>query len=431
MEKSAIELVNYAPQGIFLMLTLFVVALKRDVVKYSVLYTSVITSACYLYFYAKYSGFEGVYSRLNVTTNLVFYITFFISVIFSQVKKMRTSLLPFYALIGFAGFTIINTDNVFVAVISLEIAFISTVFLAFRNNRSFKDVYSYFVFGVFSTALLLNGIAILYIDAATSSISKMVSGEFHPALYLVILGIFFKIGLFPLHRKLFNIFESETYCTTAVHFIFWIPAVLYTILNNFIVPSVFKANFIYPLILLFVIVLNLIAYVARKEKKSIPFVLLAAFASILLLNGYAGAHNLFIKSYVNYAFVLFGALLVLSRDKEVDELEINNLDLLLYVLLVIGGLGMSFTWSFWVNLEIYTYLFSVGLPLILVVLFLNSLLGLYNATSNSRSIIKIDQNPKQYVTGLSVVLAGISLMIVFAALFSDRIDSVLEFIIAG
>jgi len=411
----------FASPGILLLFMIPTLASLKRSPKIIFLIAGVVFSAAGYCFLSYKADYTGDFSRINLFINLLFYISFLIVFIFSLVRGIENVLIPFYGFIGLAGLTLINNDNVFISVVAMEMVFISTIFIALKNGLEIKDIYSYFIFSAFATGLIIAGLAFIYIERDTLSFRAIVGAGHHPGLYIVFVGILLKTGLFPFHRKFFTIVEENGYCFLSLIFIFWIPALLYFLIKYFVITGILDPLIFSVLVLAFIIALNLMAFRFRKIKKSVPHVLMASFAAVMLLHGQDTAY-IFAKSYINYMLISSVLIFILSRDSDSDSISISRFDCALYIILITGGIGINFVWNFWVNLEINKFLFQYCTPLVLIFFLINKLLGLYNISVNSISIIEIVRERTPVLQPARLIMLLVCLIIVAGGVFPDRYD---------
>ncbi len=160
--------------------------------------------------------------------NLIFLISSFIAITLSREYISDMDLRPseFYALVLFStsGMMIIGSAKEFMSFfLGFEIMSISVYILSGFNRRSVASSEAgmkYLVLGGFSSAILLYGIALLY-GASGTIFFDLIALRFDISnpLYLVgsaliLAGIIFKIGAFPLHQWVPDIYEGAPMTVT-------------------------------------------------------------------------------------------------------------------------------------------------------------------------------------------------------------------------
>jgi NADH-quinone oxidoreductase subunit N len=160
--------------------------------------------------------------------NVIFLVSCFIAVILSREYISNMGLRPneFYSLILFStsGMMILSSAKEFMSFfLGFEIMSISVYILSGFNRRSVLSSEAgmkYLVLGGFSSAILLYGIALLYGASGTISLDLIaLRFDVSNPLYLVgsaliLAGIIFKIGAFPLHQWVPDIYEGAPMTVT-------------------------------------------------------------------------------------------------------------------------------------------------------------------------------------------------------------------------
>ena len=321
----------------------------------------------------------------------------------------------------------INTDNVFLLIVAFELVFLG-IMLAGRKTRGyFERTYSFMVFNAVSLALILIGAGALFVDRGSVSLRILFHAPFNPAMLLVLVAILLKVGLFPLHRKVFDVITGSGYHVICIYVIFWVPAVIFSVLKLCESMSLIKTGFLYGLMLLYVVTPNIVAFKLRKKKISVPLVLLSCFLSVLFLQGYPAGKEIFFSSYFDYILISFVVLLVLSKNKKGEILESGRIESVFYIFLLAAATGIGFSHGFWTFLSVCSYLFESALPLIIVGLVMNTFLGLYNLGVNSLHIIRM--GPERSDT--CILLCLVAIFIIAGALFPEEIGAVPNILLRG
>jgi NADH-quinone oxidoreductase subunit N len=137
----------------------------------------------------------------------------------------------YYALLlaATAGMVVmVATNDLMVLFVNIELVSIATYIMCGMNRRSLKSTESalkYFVTGAAAAAFMLFGIALLYgitgstdMAAIAAQIRTGCTGSALPllplALLLIAVGFFFKLGLFPFHAWLPDVYEGAPTPTT-------------------------------------------------------------------------------------------------------------------------------------------------------------------------------------------------------------------------
>ncbi|MGB7290698.1 MAG: NADH-quinone oxidoreductase subunit N [Thermodesulfobacteriota bacterium] len=160
--------------------------------------------------------------------NIIFLISCFIAITLSREYISNMGLRPneFYSLVLFStsGMMILSSAKEFMSLfLGFEIMSISVYILSGFNRRSVLSSEAgmkYLVLGGFSSAILLYGIALLYGASGTIFLDLIaLRFDIRNPLYLVgsaliLAGIIFKIGAFPLHQWVPDIYEGAPMTVT-------------------------------------------------------------------------------------------------------------------------------------------------------------------------------------------------------------------------
>lgn len=194
------------------------------------------TIDCIYYFnnYFIYNDFI-VLIKIIMIILLLFYFIYFYN--FNNLIK-----LPFFEyiiliLISFLGLQIIvSSNNLFVIFLFLELVNLCIYCLIALNKYSNKGIecsYKYFIQSAFSTIIGFFAISLLYMANGTLFINELgllihysnINLLSSLGILLLVLSIFFKLGMFPLHSWLPDVYQGS-YLVTAL-FIATIPKLAY------------------------------------------------------------------------------------------------------------------------------------------------------------------------------------------------------------
>ncbi|MBI4228529.1 MAG: NADH-quinone oxidoreductase subunit N [Deltaproteobacteria bacterium] len=280
--------------------------------------------------------------------NIIFLISSFIAITLSREYISNMGFRPneFYSLILFStsGMMILSSAKEFMSFfLSFEIMSVSVYILSGFNRRSVLSSEAgmkYLVLGGFSSAMLLYGIALLYGASGTIFIDLIaLRFDISNPLYLVgsgliLAGIIFKIGAFPLHQWVPDIYEGAPMTVTGFMSVA-VKAAAFAILLRIL----FEANYriedawihVLWIVSAFTITIgNLAAIAQRSIKRMLAYssIAHAGYALIGVVANLGGTgtglgsvlYYLFAYSFMNLG--AFGVLAYLSKDgKECETFE--------------------------------------------------------------------------------------------------------------
>lgn len=295
-------------------------------------------------------AFSGALSldSFSAYFNIIFLVGAFLAVILS--KDYLTNITKysneFYALILFStsGMMILASAQEFMTLfLGFEIMSISVYILSAFNRKSVRSTEAgikYLILGGFSSAILLYGIALLYGASGSVYLTEIVS-KFDPTnpLFLagsglVLVGLIFKLGAFPLHQWVPDVYEGAPMPVTAFMSV-GVKAAAFAILLRVIFEGFVEIQLsIMPvlwIIAVFTMIVGNIAAIAQKSVKRMLAYSSIAHAGYALVGVVAayGGNELAVSSVIYYLFAYmfmnlgaFGVLAYLSKDgKECETFE--------------------------------------------------------------------------------------------------------------
>ncbi|MFA9407364.1 MAG: NADH-quinone oxidoreductase subunit N [Candidatus Dadabacteria bacterium] len=296
------------------------------------------------------TAFSGALSldQFAAYFNVIFLIGAFLAVILSKdyLSNISKYSNEFYALILFStsGMMILSSAQEFMTLfLGFEIMSISVYILSAFNRKSVRSTEAgikYLILGGFSSAILLYGIALLYGASGSVYLSEIVS-KFDPSnpLFLagsalVLVGFIFKIGAFPFHQWVPDVYEGAPMPVTAFMSV-GVKAAAFAILLRVIFEGFSEIQLsIMPvlwIVAVFTMVVGNIAAIAQKSIKRMLAYSSIAHAGYALVGVVAayGGDELAVSSVIYYLFAYmfmnmgaFGVLAYLSRDgKECETFE--------------------------------------------------------------------------------------------------------------
>ncbi|MEE9239235.1 MAG: NADH-quinone oxidoreductase subunit N [Thermodesulfobacteriota bacterium] len=296
------------------------------------------------------TAFSGALSldQFAAYFNIIFLLGAFLSVIISRDYLSNTNKYSneFFALILFStsGMMILSSAKEFMSLfLGFEIMSISVYILSAFNRKSARSTEAgikYLILGGFSSAILLYGIALLYGASGSVYLDEIVS-KFDPTnpLFLagsalVLVGFIFKIGAFPLHQWVPDVYEGAPMPVTAFMSV-GVKAAAFAILLRVIFEGFSEIQIsIMPvlwIVAVFTMVVGNIAAIAQKSIKRMLAYSSIAHAGYALVGVVAayGGDKLAVSSVIYYLFAYmfmnlgaFGVLAYLSRDgKECETFD--------------------------------------------------------------------------------------------------------------
>lgn len=296
------------------------------------------------------SAFAGALSLDSFAAyfNLIFLIGAFLATVLSKdyVENMKLRSSEYYALILFStsGMMILSSASEFMSLfLGFEIMSVSVYVLSGFNRASIRSTESgikYLVLGGFSSAILLYGIALVYGASGTIFLDQIASRfDINNPLYiagtaLILAGFIFKIGAFPLHQWVPDIYEGAPVTVTGFMSV-GVKAAAFAILIRVLFEgfSELETNWSQVLwvVSLFTMTIgNLAAIVQTSIKRMLAYssIAHAGYALIGVVSAYGGK-ELGLSSVFYYLFAYtfmnlgaFGVLAYLAKDgKECENFD--------------------------------------------------------------------------------------------------------------
>jgi NADH-quinone oxidoreductase subunit N len=296
------------------------------------------------------SAFSGALAldQFAAYFNVIFLVGAFIAVIFSRdyLSEVSHYTNEFYALILFStsGMMILSAAQEFMSLfLGFEIMSISVYVLsAFKRKsaRSTEAGIKYLILGGFSSAILLYGIALLYGATGSVYLSEILKGFdisnplFIAGSALVLVGFIFKIGAFPLHQWVPDVYEGAPMTATAFMSV-GVKAAAFAILLRVVFEGFSQLQVsIMPVLWVVAVFTMIVGNVAAVAQSSIKRMLAyssiahAGYALVGVVAAYGG-QELAVGSVIYYLFAYafmnlgaFGVLAYLSRDgKDCETFE--------------------------------------------------------------------------------------------------------------
>ncbi|MGE5445552.1 MAG: NADH-quinone oxidoreductase subunit N [Ignavibacteriales bacterium] len=280
--------------------------------------------------------------------NVIFIIGAFLAIVLSRdyVSNMNLRANEYYALLLFStsGMMILSSAKEFMSLfLGFEIMSVSVYILSGFNRRSVRSSESgvkYLVLGGFSSAILLYGIALIYGASGTIFLDQIAAKfDVNNPLYLagtalILAGFIFKIGAFPLHQWVPDIYEGAPMTVTGFMSV-GVKAAAFSILLRVLFEGFSQIEADWTRVLWVVAAFtmtigNLAAIAQRSVKRMLAYssIAHAGYALVGVVAAY-GEKELGLSSVLYYLFSYtfmnlgaFGVLSYLSKNgKECETLD--------------------------------------------------------------------------------------------------------------
>jgi NADH-quinone oxidoreductase subunit N len=358
--------------------------------------------------YFIYSNFIQYVKAFIIVLSLFFIIYLYNFSIVVQIPIFEYIIL--IIIIIFSLFLMVSTNNLFYIFVFLEMVNLSLYVLIGLNkysNFGIEIAYKYFIQSSYVTLVGLFGVSIIYIKTGTLFLSELnfiiysfpVDNIIIFSFLLIFITFFFKLGLFPLHNWVADLYQNAHLAT--VTFIGIVPKIAYIYIFFKIYSVVSQIYFIF----FFVILISFLSilYGSILSLYEISIKRLLGYGSIVHMGFIIIAISLFelvsissaflyIFSYTLLMFVCFIFLLLFIERKDdsneiifVDNItfigKFLNKNLLLTIIFsftILSLAGLPFFMGFFSKLYILLALISMGyLFLVIILLFINILVTIY------------------------------------------------------
>jgi len=366
---------------IFLVLIFLLVLLKN------LIFNSISINEFTYYFnnYFIYNNFI-VNIKIIMIIILIFYLIFFYS--YNIIITVPIFEFVLLILISFLGLQIIIiSNNLFIIFLFLELVNLCIYCLIGLNkysNLGIEIAYKYFIQSAYSTIIGFFALSLIYISLGTLFINEIglllmnnIDLFSYIGIYLLILSIFFKLGLFPLHSWIADLYQGSFIIVTL--YVATIPKIAYIFL---FLKLLLEFNFIinnFSLLIAFITILygsiialyqtNLRRLIAYGSMVHTGFIIYSM--SLYSLDGISSAF-FYLLFYILLVYFLFGFILFLyeiNEDKNTFLIEnisqigiilkVNKLITILFsfVLFSFAGLplfiGFVSKWNIFLSLILY------------------------------------------------------------------------------
>lgn len=247
----------------------------------------------------------------------------------SYIKRQEINFSEFYSILMFAGvgmLSMIYANDLLIVFLGLEMMSICFYVMAGflrKRPKSNESAMKYFLLGAFMTGFLLYGISLIYGTSGSTNLSKIFinvqlfeSPVFIVGLGLFLIGFFFKVGVFPFHMWIPDVYEgapttvSGMMSTAGKIAAFGVisPMILYQ-------PSFTKFQFIFSILALMTMLFgNVIAIAQTNIKRLLAYSSIASAGYLMV--GIASVTDFATKGIVlyllAYVFMQLGAFIIVS-----------------------------------------------------------------------------------------------------------------------
>lgn len=259
----------------------------------------------------------------------------------SQSHQTDRSALVLFCIAG--GIMMVSFQNLTMLFLGIEILSVSLYVLAGSSKDSFfsnEAAFKYFIMGSFATGFLLMGIALVYGSTGSFDISKIgmylqsdqetLPDFFYVGLFLILIGIAFKISVVPFHFWVPDVYSgAPTVITAFMSTVVKVAAVgaFYKIFAQCFIsvqPAVIPV--LQTFIVLTLIVANVTAVYQKNMKRMLAYSSVAHVGYILLgfVSGTPGVEGIlfyYLASYAITSLAAFGCLGIIENVQGSTSLE--------------------------------------------------------------------------------------------------------------
>ena len=241
----------------------------------------------------------------------------------------------FYSLLLFAVLgmmLMVHANDILIIFLGLELMSICFYVLAgFMRKRvkSNESAMKYFLLGAFMTGFLLYGIALMYGVAGTTKLSLIFagaqafkSGIFMAGFGLFLIGFFFKIGVFPFHMWIPDVYEGAPTVVSGMMSTAGKIAAVGTILPIVIFINYIDFRIVFSIAAILTMMFgNIIALAQTNIKRLLAYSSIASAGYIMV--GFAAMNAFSLKGVtyylVAYTFMQLGAFIIVSILEKKDD----------------------------------------------------------------------------------------------------------------
>jgi proton-translocating NADH-quinone oxidoreductase chain N len=295
---------------------------------------------------------------------------------------------------------LLRTTDLFIWFLAIELqSFCFYTLAAYRTNRSYLQTEAglkYFLFGSIASSLYLFGTSIIYLYLGTLNFDSLSALSYFPfdnqfifdiSLGLILISLFFKLGIAPFHFWLPLVY---TYSSSIVTYLFiLLPKIpLFYLLYKF--ASMSFSHMIYVPILLSLFIGTIFAFKATNLKTFLAYSAIANVAFFLTPITYQSTYSFYAFIFYVYSYsilitIAFLPILFLIRsDKSLAFVNLRDLIILkksnpmlaiYYALVAFGFAGVPPLMGFFSKLFILLSALSSSAYLLVLILLIFSLIS--------------------------------------------------------
>jgi NADH-quinone oxidoreductase subunit N len=368
----------------------------------------------------------------NIKGYIIFLSLIFVIYLYNFVTLVKIPIFEYIVLIIiiiFSLFLMISTNHLFFIFVFLEMINLSLYVLIGLNkysNFGIEIAYKYFIQSSYVTLIGLFGVSIIYIKTGTLFISELsfilntfpVDNIINFSFLLIFVTFFFKLGLFPLHNWVADLYQNAHLVTAT--FIGIVPKIAYIFIFFELYGLVSNCSFVF----FFVILISFLSiiYGSIFSLYEVSLKRLLGYGSIVHMGFIIIAISLFELISVASAFlyIIFYTLLMfiififlqLFIEKKEESNEIVFLDnitslyiffnknILLSIIFsftLLSLAGLPFFMGFFSKLYILLALISYGyFFIVIILLFFNILITIYYIRLIRFTLFAEERNYKVY-----------------------------------
>jgi NADH-quinone oxidoreductase subunit N len=364
----------------------------------------------------------------------------------------RTALVAF-TIVG--GIMMVAFHNLAVLFLGIEILSITLYVLAGSNKESFfsnEAAFKYFIMGSFATGFLLMGIALVYGSTGSFDITKIseyvmankegLPGFFYVGLFLLLIGIAFKISVVPFHFWAPDVYAgSPTMITAFMSTVVKVAAVgaFYRIFAQCFLPVQTSITpIIIGIIILTLVVANITAVYQSNVKRMLAYSSIAQVGYILLgviSNSikFEGPLLYYLASYTTTSLIAFGILYRVEAVTGSTSIETfagfyrkNPFPAFCMTVALLSLAGIPPFAGFFAKYTVLSIAVESNYLEMVVLAIVTSLIGVYYYFKPVMAIFGPGpDNEIHFSQGQKFIIGGLTLLVILMGLLPDRLINIL------
>ncbi|UYW01235.1 NADH-quinone oxidoreductase subunit N [Flavobacterium agricola] len=348
-----------------------------------------------------------------------------------------------FLLVG--AIAMISFGNLAMFFLGLEVLSISLYILAGSNPLSLNSNeagFKYFIMGSFASGIILFGISLIYGAVGSfdlgfiyeASHSASTPDWFYIGVVLIAIGMLFKASVVPFHFWAPDVYEgSPTIVTLTMTTVAKIAALATFIKLTFALTGNMNSNYNTLLIVLAVLSMcvgNIMALKQSNIKRTLAFsgISHAGFMLVVLVNTVLDVPTLlyYAVAYTTASIVAFSVVLVVTKDKETESLDLfkgfykrSPLLAALFTGALLSMAGIPIFSGFFAKLFIFNDALLAGYPVVVILGVINSIIAvfyyfrifkvIYSTNENESAIITTKIPPVYYVVAIAAIVLNIAI----------------------